>query len=66
MPAGRWRRAFGAALVADLTIEGVVTHMLAEIEHPVAVLVGIGVARFAAGRRSGSASTPAPPDGLTS
>jgi hypothetical protein len=51
MHAGRWRRALSAALLADLVIEGVVTHMLAEIQHPVAVLVGIAVARFADRRR---------------
>lgn len=47
---GRLRRLAAAALALDLAVEGVVTHMLAEIQHPVAVLVGIGVAAWLAAR----------------
>lgn len=48
LPHGRFRRLAAVALVADLAIEGAVTHMLAEIQHPVAVLVGIAVAMLLA------------------
>jgi hypothetical protein len=64
MHPGRWRRALCAALLADLTIEGAVTHMLAEIQHPLAVLVGIAVARFATGDHIGSTGRPCARDSL--
>jgi hypothetical protein len=41
---GRMRTVLALVLVGDLIIEGVRTHMLAEIQHPVAVLVGAAVA----------------------
>lgn len=49
LPAGRLRTLGAVALAGDLVIEGVVTHMLAEVEHPVAVLVGV-VAAIVGGR----------------
>jgi hypothetical protein len=41
---GRWRRVLASLLLADLVIEAVVTHMVAEIQHPIAVLVGVALA----------------------
>ena len=50
MAAGRIRLLLVSLLVADLVIEGVLTHMLAEIQHPIAVLVGFAVAHTATPR----------------
>jgi hypothetical protein len=36
-------------LVTDLVVEGVLTHMLAEIQHPVAVVVGVAAASISTG-----------------
>jgi hypothetical protein len=48
----RWQVALFGALGADLVIEGAVTHSLASVQHPIAALVGISVASWAARRRT--------------
>lgn len=44
LPRGRLRTLGAVALVGDLAVEGVVTHMLAEVQHPIGALVGVVVA----------------------
>lgn len=62
---GHTRLLLVSLLVADLAIEGVLTHMLAEIQHPVAVLVGFTVAQIARRRRRDSAVASNAGDGMT-
>lgn len=45
---GAWRVVAALVLVVDLVVEAIVTHMLAEVQHPVAVVVGVAVAACAA------------------
>ena len=47
-PYGRLGNALVAVLLVDLVVEAAVTHMLAEIQHPIAVVVGATAVHLAA------------------
>jgi hypothetical protein len=46
-PAGRLRAVLIGVVVSDLVLEAVITHMLAEIQHPIAVVVGMTIVGIA-------------------